>query len=183
MTLSKKISLWAKKSNTKYWRTQKRGRKKTEVLSNGPRGSEMNYGFKQRNYGWIMKDQLWIHIVYLIVKRSVGPLFDWTLFLLISNLNNHAGVDVFPNQLPGFCDVNGNLWNKVKRNSRLYFLMKASLVVTSRADIDVMHSVAFLSYFWRERISNLLYYVYLKTLRFPFNVLDAGFQLGPVNIS
>lgn len=55
------------------------------------------------------QDELWVLTVYLIVKRSVGPFFDRSLFLLVSDLNNHAGVDVFPNQLPGFCDVNGDL--------------------------------------------------------------------------
>lgn len=72
----------------------------------------------------------WISAAYLIVKRSVGALFNWSLLLLISDLHNHAGVNVFPNQLPGFCDVNGNLWNKVKINSQLYFLMKPILIDT-----------------------------------------------------
>lgn len=48
--------------------------------------------------------------LYLIVKGSVGPFFDRSVFLLISKLNNHAGVDVISYQLPGFCDVDGNLW-------------------------------------------------------------------------
>lgn len=71
----------------------------------------------------------WIPAVYLIIKRSVCPLFNGGLFLLISDLDNHAGVNVFPNQLPGFCDVNGNLWNKVKINSQLHFLMKPNLLL------------------------------------------------------
>lgn len=72
----------------------------------------------------------WIPAVYLIVKRSVGPLFDGSLLLLIPDLDNHAGVNVLPHQLPGFCDVNGNLWNKVEINSQVHFLMKPNPIVT-----------------------------------------------------
>lgn len=73
----------------------------------------------------------WNPAVYLIVKRGIGPLFNRSLFLFISDLNNHAGVNVFPNQLSGFCDVNGNLENKVRINSQLYPM---SLLLYSCAD-------------------------------------------------
>lgn len=142
MILSKKISLWAKKSNTKYWWTKKRG------------GKTIKWNEMDWEALWA---QSWLPAVYLIVKRSVGPFFNRSLFLLISDLNNHAGVNVFPNQLPGFCDVNGNLWNKVKISSQLH----------------VFNDINF----------NNHAYFYLKALWFPFNVLDAGLQLGPEKVS
>lgn len=45
----------------------------------------------------------------LIVERSVGSFFDGRLFLLVTDLNHHTGVDVFPHQLPRLRDVNSNL--------------------------------------------------------------------------
>lgn len=116
--LCRKRSLCEQRSQTQNTDGHKReGEKRIKCYQMAREAQRWIMDSTERNYGWNMRDQLWIHTVYLIVKRSVGPLFDWSLFLLISDLNNHAGVDVFPNQLPGFCDVNGNLWNKVKRNS------------------------------------------------------------------
>lgn len=46
---------------------------------------------------------------HLIVKGSVGSLFDCCLFLFVANLNHDTGVDVLTNQLLGLCDVNCNL--------------------------------------------------------------------------
>lgn len=84
-------------------------------------------GGKNEQIDWeALWDELWILWVYLIVKRSIGPFFNRGLFLLISDLNNHAGVNVFPHQLPGFCDVDGDLWNKVKINSQTQFWMSPS---------------------------------------------------------
>lgn len=57
---------------------------------------------------------------YLVVKGSVGPLFDWSLFLLISDLDDHTGVDVFSHQLSGLSDVDGNLWDKNHQNLYRY---------------------------------------------------------------
>lgn len=51
---------------------------------------------------------------YLVVKRSVGSFFDRRLFLFIANLNHHAGVNVFPHKLSGFCDIDGNLQDKLQ---------------------------------------------------------------------
>lgn len=64
-----------------------------------------------------LSDDLLIYLIqfYLVVKGSIGPFFDRSLFLLISDLNNHTGVDVFSHQLSGLGDVNGNLWDGQKR--------------------------------------------------------------------
>lgn len=61
-----------------------------------------------------------IRTFYLIEKGSIGPFFDRSLFLLITDLDNNTGVDVFSHQLPGLCDVYGNLWDgqKVTRRCR-----------------------------------------------------------------
>lgn len=69
-------------------------KKRNESWTNTKRTERLNPEFLQFN---------------LIVKRSVGPLFDGSLLLLIPDLDHHAGVDVLPHQLPGFCDVDGNL--------------------------------------------------------------------------
>lgn len=51
---------------------------------------------------------------YLVVKGRVGRFLHRRLLLLVSDLDHHAGVDVFSHQLSGLRDVNGNLLVRVK---------------------------------------------------------------------
>lgn len=95
---------------------------------------------------------------YLVVKRSVGRFLHRRLFLLVSDLDHHAGVDVFSHQLPALRHVNGNLSARAKR--RVIFL-----------------AVEIFAVFFIFRRG------YLEALRFAFAFLDASFQLGPGKVS
>lgn len=128
---------------------------------------------------------------YLVVKGSVGPLFDWSLFLLISDLNDHTGVDVFSHQLSGLSDVDGNLWDKNRLNlyRYVYFcliywndqLCFSSPVISMHfpSDSNVLFS---LFPCWSMVPSVCCKCCYLEALRFPLTVLDASFQLGPAKV-
>lgn len=72
----------------------------------------------------------------LIVKGSVGSFFDWSLFLLITDLNHHTGVDVFSHQLPGLCDVNGNL--RARQNVTYHCTDEKDSVI--RMSLNVKHN-------------------------------------------
>lgn len=92
---------------------------------------------------------------YLVVKGSVGRFLHRRLFLLIADLDHHAGVDVFSHQLPALRDVNGNLSARAKL--QLIFLCYGNLC----------------------RFLYFQVWCHLEALRFPFTFLDASFQLGP----
>lgn len=89
------------------------GRRRQTQSTNGQKGSVENSQLqKNLNPTAFFPPQL--SNCYLIVKGSVGRFLHRRLFLLISDLDNHAGVNVFTHQLSGLRDVNGNLLVRAK---------------------------------------------------------------------
>lgn len=160
MTLSKKTSLWAKKSNTKYWRAEKRGRIMNLWQIDWATGD-----LRHSDDSDTRPLQF-----YLIEKGSIGPLFDWSLFLLIADLNNNTGVDVFSHQLSGLCDVNGNLWDGQKvqgavaiRKASFFIFIKWEFISSVSFCIQTVICVGF-SYVFPRVISILNLFPVMNTV-------------------
>lgn len=122
ITELQKTHLWKEKlySPSAWWLCRRRllcGRRSQTQNTDGHKRAERI--MKTWQLEWDTDDSnLFIYPIqiYLVVKGSIGPFFDRSLFLLISDLNNHTGVDVFSHQLSGLGDVNGNLWDGQKWN-------------------------------------------------------------------
>lgn len=128
MTLSKKISWCAKKSNTKYcW-----GKVSLYVYDTKPSDSDLEtLNYKVRGS-------------HLVVKGCIGAFFYWCLFLFISNFNHHTGVNVLTHQLSSLCDVDGDLRGLstkfVISLVSLYLVMNKKYIVIQYLNIDKGHS-------------------------------------------
>lgn len=140
-------------SPTAWWlcrRTPLCGRRSQTQNTDGRRKSRKNVGVPT-----IKAMRRWSVIIqcrfHLVVKGSVGPLLNRSLFLLISDLDDHAGVDVFSHQLSGLRDVNGNLRDGAEARWKYCSPYKRN--------VSSLHLERF----------------YLEALLFPFTFLDASF--------